>query len=267
MAPTEENGIALVLAQLLKQIKGARTNGTKLTGMAFGGTVGEGGVKPGVNYTPPVGSPVYSAGPSSASGIGVGAGAAGVGGVFGGGGGGASAGGGSTLFATAPQNTNAFLGQGNTFASTLSNHALGMGQLELGHANLGLGQDRLGLDKQIAGQNYSLGQGQLSLGQSRLGLDKTIAAQQYELGLQQLEQAMEQVRMQIAAEKFIANQQYQLGLQGLSLQERERLDAWNLGTRQLDITSADDEFARIMRGVSEASVAGAGGTPSTGLYS
>jgi hypothetical protein len=130
--------------------------------------------------------------------------------------------------------------------------------------------DYLGLIN--AANQYGSTAAQYGLGKERLAFDESAFARQ--LALDQQTQAanaayqqgqLANMRAQIDATLKAARLQYQLGLKQLSLGERERLDALRLGTRSLDIQAADDEFARIMRGVSEASVRG-GGVPSQGLF-
>lgn len=257
MEPTHENGMALVLSQLLKQGKAPKGGAGTMAGMAFGGTMGD-TVDPtwelpdtstGANAVapPPVGAAVASSLP--------------------------------VYSYTAPNNGLDFSAAGN-LADTASNYDLGL-------KNYNLGTKRLGLDTTVAGQNYAMAQaaqalneltqkqnyslGQQQLGVSRDTLNETAQRdqQQYQLGLKQLDEAMQEVQMQVASQEMIAQMQHQLGVDTLAETTRNNNLLNTTANRQLDIQSADDEFNRIMRGVSEASVTGAGArgvaSPTTGL--
>jgi hypothetical protein len=165
------------------------------------------------------------------------------------------------------------LNASNQFAGTASSYALGKGQLALGNSQLGLdrelGTAKLALDRSIADQNYNLGQQQVGLGYAQLGLSKEDLALRRELGMSELDIARDQVKAtlaQIAANRYATDKQFELGQLGLGLGERERQDALQMGNRQLDLEAMAQEFNRIMRGVSEASVRGGAGVPTSGLY-
>ena len=66
----------------------------------------------------------------------------------------------------------------------------------------------------------------------------------------------------------VADQNYALGGRGLDLRGQELAQQLQLVTKQLGLQQASDEFARIMAGVSEASLPGvrAGSVPSMGVF-
>lgn len=260
MKPTEENAIALVMSQLLKTMgkpKGAKSKGVQGAQLGFAGS--DDYIPPGtLFYSPPppvgpsrtpdfTGSSVgFSAGPVGAS---------------------TAAPTVSTPRYSAPVSgggtTSNFFdpgvlySAGNTLTGNAANYNLGRRGLSQAdqhfQQNFGLGQQRFGLE-----------QGQFGLAQQRFGLDQMLANAQ----VQQFQEQMALDQAMLDLQEMIAQQQYQLGVKALALQELERQDALNLGTRSLDIQAMDDEFDRIMRGVSEASVSGvrSGRPPSTGLF-
>jgi hypothetical protein len=137
---------------------------------------------------------------------------------------------------TAPFDANALMALMNQYAGTA--------------AGYGLGQDRLAFDRSSFDQN-------LGFQREQAGISNQFRQQELAMMQQQIGNALQDMTWR-----------YELGLKQLALGERQRLDAWRLGNRGLDIQSADDEFNRIMSGVGEASVAGVRGSglPSTGIF-
>lgn len=251
-----------VVAPIPKGMKVNMTNAKKLIGeqvyremqkkprkMAFGGAVGA----PGLNT---LGQPIATPGANMPRG----------------GGGDPGYRPGETRTTSRPSSTTISSPGASTYSPAVSTPSYSFGGPQMTSTPVdygGLLNSALGLGTQSA--NYGLGQQQIGLGYAGLANEQDLLAQrlasEQALAQMQIEASMQEVMKQIAAQKYIAELQNALGLKALDLQERERLDAWRLGNRNLDIEAMDDEFNRIMRGVAEASVAGvrSGRTPTQGL--
>lgn len=169
----------------------------------------------------------------------------------------------------------------NAFASTLANYNLGTG--------------RLNLDTRVANQNYNMGQQSMQNDLYQMNRNQAFqrvmnqpapagsdyASQQYAAQQDAIARSNAQ-NAQAAAQRDAMNQQaadaqrlamqqqamnndYALGQEANRLRAQEIQNALNIAMGQQALQSKDDEFRRIMMGVSEASVGG-GGIPTTSVF-
>jgi hypothetical protein len=146
--------------------------------------------------------------------------------------------------------------------------------------NTALGAGRLNLDTRSATQNYDIAQRQVgNQAASRIPQYDPYAATNQNLKLFESQAAMRNAdAAQKAASKaqlddtwlrkYIADQQFALGNESNRINAMSANQDYAARNRQLSLQQASDEFNRIMRGVSEASLPGvrAGNVPSMGVF-
>lgn len=163
----------------------------------------------------------------------------------------------------------------NDYAGTSSSYNLGNKAQSLNerkfYADNSLAKQQMYNSQHPVDTDHSYALSQQSLQENRRTSDRN-----YDLAVKQAQDNSAELALKkllgmrgLDIEQQTANQQGELGREANRLHGNEINNQFTLGNRQMNLQQAADEFARIMAGVSEASLPGvrAGGTPSFGVYS
>lgn len=237
MEPTEENGLALVLAHLMKNAQAQHMQGMKNGGRVMRGAAwGENVAAPGPSTTagPSVNLPV---GTQSGTGSAVG------------------------TYYTSPYDPNAGISALNNAASTVANYGLSKSQQSIdrqtGYNNYQLALQKLAQDaaaNQAAAANAMTPQKQALANSIQNSYNLSLSNSQNAGQQKSLDNALAIAKLQVAAQQAIAQMQNQLGYAGLGEQTRNDTLQNQIAQGQLAQQAAQQQFNQIMSGISEASV-------------